>query len=110
MNNKGLPETCRYFIDYHGNKFFTTYSIFYGEFIRQIQTPDGTCIDCSSGDPFDDKMKELGFIGRPYIPSIPKDVLYHLYDNFSLLEYDVYNEGMAKELIEHSRLDRMFGK
>jgi hypothetical protein len=78
----GLGNVFQHWIDFQGNKYFPTYNTFYGEFIRQIQTPNGECFDCSMGDSFHKKMNELGFIEN-------KDHLFECWQKefFAKMEY-----------------------
>lgn len=74
----GLSLIYQHFKDKDGNLYFPTYSIFYGEFIRQIQTPAGEVLDASDGKPFEDKMLELGFSYKEFYG----EKLFGSYDNW----------------------------
>ena len=86
-SEKGLSNVYHHYIDKNGNKFFNTYNQFFGDFIRQVKTPDGLMIDACEGQIFDDIMDRLGMIKTIQ----NNEVLYSTYDNFEKFIMSVEN-------------------
>jgi hypothetical protein len=78
----GLSKVYEHYIDYNGYKYYTTYNQCYGEFIRQIQD-DRNTFDSSDGQPFQNRMRGLGF-------TLDKYDLFRVTDNRNKFEYHVY--------------------
>lgn len=79
----GLSDVYSFYIGKDSNRYFETHYMGFGNGIRQLQTPDGLMIDGSSGDVFDSKMIELGFVGESYNGSL----LFSVYANYHLFTY-----------------------
>ena len=82
----GLSDVYEHYIDRVGNKYFSTYNTFYGSFIRQVQLVNGDVLDASSGNPFRNKMIELGFV-------CDDNKLFNIFDNYEKFDYRVWGSN-----------------
>jgi hypothetical protein len=96
-SESGLSDVYEHFIDNRGIKYYNTYNRFYGDFIRQLKTPEGLVLDACEGKIFEDKMLELGFK-----QSNTKEKLFSTYDNWMFFRFRVYasNNGITNKPIE----------